>query len=136
MPDRNRTITDSGVRLSGNLLEIPPIEDLGVTPEDALAIAAPLIAFIDSLPYYLDEQNQLAYKSSTIAINHTPILEYGPGHPDEGDPIMAKFNDGAYATRYGGAPMPFIDMDMIGPVALKQLLIVLNEIAAVQASAT
>lgn len=135
MPDRNRTIDDSGVRLGGDLLDIPPITGTGVSEEDALAIAAPLIAWLDSLPYYLDEQNQLAYKSATTTLNHLPTLVYGPNHPDSGDPIWAQFNDGAYATMHGGAPMPFIDMDMISPVALRQLLIILTQIASVQASA-
>lgn len=136
MPERNRTIGDSGIRLGGNLLDLPPITGTGVSSEDAVAIAGPLVAFIQSLPYYLDEQGQLSYKSNTIALNHTPELEYGPGHPLAGEPITALYNDGAYAMQYGGAPMPFIDMDLISPVALKQLLTILNEIATVQASAT
>jgi len=136
MPDRNRTIDDSGIRLGGNLLELAPITGTGVAPEDALAISGPLAAFLNSLPYYLDEQGHLAYKSNTTTLTHTPILRYGPTHPLAGELITALFNDGAYAVQYGGAPMPFIDLDMIGPVALRMLLKILTEIAEVQASAT
>lgn len=136
MPERNRTIADSGIRLGGNLLEIPPITGTGITAATAITLASPLVNFIGSLPYYLDAENQLAYKSNTTTLAHTPILRYGPTHPRAGQLIRAQFNDGAYALQYGGAPMPFIDMDMIGPVALKSLLKVLTEIAETQASAT
>jgi len=136
MPERNRTIGDSGIRLGGNLLEMPPIVGTGVSAPNAIAVAAPLVAFIASLPYYLDTEGQLAYKSNTTTLTHLPILRYGANHPLAGELIEALFNDGAYALQYGGAPMPFIDMDMIGPVALKSLLKVLTEIAEIQASAT
>lgn len=133
---RNRTIDDTGTLLDGNLLVIPPVEDTGVTPEQAVAVAGPLANWIASLPYYLDEQDQIAYRGNTTTLTHTPELRYGPGHPQEGELIEAAWNDGAYVVQYGGAPMPFIDMDLIGPVALRNLLIILRQILQAQASAT
>lgn len=132
---RNRTIDNTGVRMDGSLLDLDPITGSGVTVEQAAAVAAPLAGFLASLPYYLDDQGKLAYKSATIAINHEPVLTYGPNHPLAGQVAAALYTDGAYATMRGGAPMPFFDMDMISPYALEQLLKVLNEILAVQVNA-
>lgn len=133
---RNRTIDNSGVMLDGNLMDLDPITGTGVTEEQAAEIAGPLKVFLDSLPYYLDDQKKLAYKSASIAINHTPVLTYKAPHPKAGKVAAALYTDGAYATMRGGAPMPAIDMDMIGPYALEQLLIILNQILATQVSAT
>ena len=119
---QNRTITDSGVQLSGNLFSFPPIVGTGVTPAQAAAMAAPLLAFLASLPYYLDEHGVIAYRTNTLALSHEPELTYGPGHPLAGQPIVAGYSDGDYITRFGGAPMPFIDMDTIPPYALQQWL--------------
>lgn len=137
MVDRNRTIDNTGVRLDGTLLDLDVPTGLSVTTAQATGVSAPLKTFIDSLPYYLDEQGKLAYKSATIAINHSPVkLKYKAPHPLAGSPIVAQYNDGAYATMRGGAPMPFIDLDMIGPTALEKFLGVLNEIYEAQVSAT
>lgn len=136
MAIRNRTIDNSGIIMNGSLLDLDPITTSGVTPTQAAAIAAPLAGWLDSLPYYLDEQGKLAYKSASNAINHTPVLTYGPGHPLEGQVAEALYNDGAYITMRGGAPMPFVDMDGIPAYALEKILTVLNEILAVQVAAT
>lgn len=133
---RNRTIDNSGVMLDGNLMDLDPITGTGVTEEQAAEIAGPLKVFLDSLPYYLDDQKKLAYRSASIAINHTPVLTYKAPHPKAGEVAAALYTDGAYATMRGGAPMPAIDMDMIGPYALEQLLIILNQILETQISAT
>jgi hypothetical protein len=132
----NRTLSDSGVRMSGDILNLAPITGTGVSSPQAAALAAPLIAWMQSLPYALDEHGKIGYKLPTIALNHAPILEYGAGHPNEGQPIVAEWNDGAYATLHGGAPMPFSDLDMIPPYALEVLLKVLTEISVNIASAT
>lgn len=135
MAIRNRTIDSTGVQLSGELLNLDPITGTGVDATQAAAIAAPLKGWLDSLPYYLDEQGKIAYKSASIAINHPPVLTYAEGHPLAGQVAKALYDDGAYITMRGGAPMPFIDMDMISPYALEQLLKVLNEILEVQVNA-
>ena len=111
-------------------------DDLGPGVTQAAEVAGPLKVFLDSLPYYLDDQKKLAYRSASIAINHTPVLTYKAPHPKAGEVAAALYTDGAYATMRGGAPMPAIDMDMIGPYALEQLLIILNQILATQVSAT
>lgn len=136
MPERNRTIDDSGIRLDGNLLDFPQITGTSVTPEQAAALAGPLQALLDMIPYQLDERGTLDYRSNTIALNHTPVLRYGEGHPLEGELITALWSDGAYATRFGNAPMPFIDMDMIPPHTLTQFLRVLTDIRNVIVNAT
>ena len=125
MPQRNRTIDDSGVRLNGNLFDFTPVTGTGVTPTQAIAVTGPLTEFLDSLPYYLDEHGTLAYRVPSSALNHEPELRYGPDHPLAGQLIFAS-SDGAYVTKHGGAPMPFIDMDTMSPYAVQQLLVLLN----------
>lgn len=136
MAKRNRTIDNTGVLMSGNLVDIDAVTGTGVTPVQAAAVAQPLKDWLDSLPYYLDDQGVLAYKSATTSLSHTPALRYAPPHPLAGQLIEALYTDGAYATMRGGAPMPFIDFDMIGPHALQQFLLVMNQILTTQASAT
>lgn len=127
---RNRTIDDHGVQLSGELFDFPDIVGTGVTPAQAAALAAPLTAFLASIPYYLDEQNKLAYRTNTVALAHAPELVYAPHHPLAGQPIVADLDGGDYMTKHGGAPMPFIDMDLIDPESLRKLLIVLQAMQA------
>ena len=67
----------------------------------------------------------LAYRGPSSAMNHEPVLRYGPNHPLAGELIFAS-SDGAYVTKHGGAPMPFIDMDTMSPYAVQQLLVILN----------
>ena len=122
---QNRTISDSGVRLGGDLHNFPVITGSGVSPAQALALAAPLIQFLNSIPYTLDEHGSIAYRTNTLALSHQPELTYGPTHPKAGQPIFAGYSDGDYITRFGGAPMPFIDMDHIPPAALQMFLIYL-----------
>lgn len=133
---QNRTISDSGVRLDGNLLDLPPIVGTGVTPAQAADMAGPLLALLAMIPYELDEQGRIAYKSNTRALTHPPELTYGPEHPLAGQPIEALYSDGAYITRWGGAPMPFIDWDMIPPIALENFLRALQEVVDAQVNAT
>ena len=131
----NRTINDSGVRLGGDLLGLPPVVGTGVTPAQAADMAGPLLAFMAMIPYQLDEFGTLAYKSNTRALTHAPELTYGPAHPLAGQPIVALYADGAYITRFGGAPMPFIDWDMFPPHTLEKLLAALQEVATAQLNA-
>lgn len=128
MPFSNRTITDSGVRLDGNLLGIATPSASGVTPSQAIALAQPLMDFLDLIPYELDEAGRIAYRTNTLAINHTPVLRYAAGHPKAGELIEAGYSDGDQATKFGGAPMPFIDFDTISPYALEKLLGALYEV--------
>ena len=128
MADRNRTIHDSGIRLDGNLLDIVTPTATGVTPPQAGALAQPLLDYLACIPYELDEQGEIAYRTPTMTLTHTPELTYAANHPLAGQPILADFNGGDYITRHGGAPMPFIDMDMIPPHALKVFLQHLYEI--------
>ena len=136
MTHENRTIHDTGVRLDGNLLDIATPSGTGVTPAQALALASPLTDFLNMIPYSLDEHGRIAYRTNTLAMTHTPVLTYAPGHPLAGQPILAGYNDGDYITRHGGAPMPFIDMDTIPPHALEKLLGALYEIRNAQLNAT
>ena len=122
MPQRNRTIDDSGVRLDGSLFDFAPITGTGVTTAQAIAVAGPLTEFLESLPYYLDERGTLAYRSGSLALHHTPELRYGPDHPQAGELIFASGENAAYVTKHGGAPMPFIDMDNIPPHTLQMWL--------------
>lgn len=133
---RNRTIDDSGVRLDGNMWDLPPITGTGVSNVQAAALAQPLLYWLQQLPYQLDEHGKIDYRSNTIALSHAPALTYGPGHPLVGQPIEALYSDGAYVQRYGGAPMPFIDFDSIPPYTLEMLLVLLNGIVQNIASAT
>ena len=133
---RNRTIDDSGVRLDGDMWDIPPITGTGVTPEQAAELAAPLQLWLAQLPHKLDAHGKLEYASNTLALSHMPQLRYGPGHPLEGELIWARYSDGAYVQRFGGAPMPFIDFDSIHPHTLEMLLRLLTSITATIASAT
>lgn len=136
MSDPNRTIYDTGVRLSGKLLDLPAPVGTGVTPVQAAEVAQPLIDFLNMIPYTLDENGVIDYRTSTNALTHMPVLTYAPGHPKAGQLIEADHFGGAYITRYGGAPMPFIDMDMIPPYALQKVLVALHEVLAAQLSAT
>lgn len=136
MPQRNRTIDDSGVRLDGSLFDFTPITGTGLTSAQAIALAGPLTEFLNSLPYYLDERGTLAYRSGPIAMHHTPELRYGPDHPQAGELIFASGEHAAYVTKHGGAPMPFIDLDTVSPHALTQLLTILNEMQAAMLNAT
>ena len=136
MPQRNRTIDDSGVRLDGSLFDFAPITGTGVTTAQAIAVAGPLTEFLESLPYYLDERGTLAYRSGSLALHHTPELRYGPDHPQAGELIFASGENAAYVTKHGGAPMPFIDMDTIPPYALEKLLGALYEIRNAVLNAT
>lgn len=122
MADRNRTIHDSGIRLDGDLLDVVTPTGTGVTPAQAAAMAQPLLDYLAMIPYELDEAGEIAYRTPTMTLTHAPELTYAPGHPLAGQPILADFNGGDYITRHGGAPMPFIDMDMISPHALKIML--------------
>ena len=106
----NRTINDSGVRLAGDLFSFPAINDSGV------------IQLLNIIPYTLDEHGVIGYRTNTLALSHQPELTYGPGHPLAGQAIFAGYSDGDYHTRFGGVPMPFIDMDTIPPHALQQFL--------------
>ena len=133
---QNRTISDSGVQLSGDLLNLPAVTGTGVTPAQAADVAGPLLAFLAMIPYELDQYGRVAYKSNTRALTHAPELTYGPEHPLAGQTIDALYSDGAYITRFGGAPMPFIDWDFIPPITMEKLLQALTEIAQAQASAT
>lgn len=133
---RNRTIDDSGVRLDGDLWDIPPIIGTGVTPTQAAELAGPLVAWINQLPYRLDAHGKLDYQSNTIALSHAAQLTYGPGHPLAGQTIEALYSDGAYIIRYGGAPMPYIDFDNMPPYTLEMLLRVMTQLATTIASAT
>ena len=133
---RNRTIDDSGVRLDGDLWDIPPITGTGVTPEQAAELVAPLLMWLDQIPYRLDAHGKIDYQSNTLALSHAAQLTYGPGHPLEGQTIEALYSDGAYIIRFGGAPMPFIDFDTIPPYALEQLLRVMRGLAETIANAT
>lgn len=136
MPQRNRSIDDSGVRLDGSLFDFTPITGTGLTSAQAIALAGPLTEFLNSLPYYLDERGTLAYRSGPIALHHTPELRYGPDHPQAGELIFASGEHAAYVTKHGGAPMPFIDLDTVSPHALTQLLTILNEMQTAMLNAT
>lgn len=118
----NRTINDSGVRLAGDLFSFPAITGSGVSPAQALALATPVIQLLNIIPYTLDEHGVIGYRTNTLALSHQPELTYGPGHPQAGQAIFAGYSDGDYHTRFGGVPMPFIDMDTIPPHALQQFL--------------
>lgn len=133
---RNRTIDDSGVRLDGDLWDIPPITGTGVTPEQAAELVAPLMMFLDQIPYRLDAHGKIDYQSNTLALSHAAQLTYGPPHPLAGQTIEALYSDGAYIQKFGGAPMPYIDFDTISPYALEQLLRVFLKIANTIAEAT
>lgn len=122
MNDRNRTILDSGVQLSGDFPVVAPITGTGVTPAQAIALAAPIINFLASIPYELDEFGMIAYRTNTLAMNHLPELTYAANHPLAGQLILADLSGGDYATRHGGAPMPFIDMDMLSGHSLQVFL--------------
>lgn len=127
-PGRNRTAYDSGVRLDGIMFAGVPITGTGVSPAQAAALAAPLAAFLQQIPYDLDSEGRLAYTASIGTLNHLAELKYAPDHPDpakQGQPVMADLLGGDYITKYGGAPMPFIDLDRIEPQALESLLIIL-----------
>ena len=132
----NRTINDSGVQLENLPHDLPPIVSTGVSLAQAAALAAPITAFLASLPYELDERGVLAYRTNTLALSHPAYLRYGPGHPLAGQPINAGWNDGDYITQHGGAPMPFIDMDRIPADMLNKLLKILQNMAVTIASAT
>ena len=119
---QNRTISDSGVQLGGTMFQPVPVTGTGVTTTQAAALAAPIMQFLASLPFTLDERGVLAYRTNTLALSHEPALTYGPGHPLEGQLIFAGYSDGDYITRFGGAPMPFIDMDNIPPHTLQMWL--------------
>ena len=136
MPQRNRTIDDSGVRLAGSLFDVAPITGTGVTTAQAIAVTGPLTEFLESLPYYLDERGTLAYRSGSLALHHPPELRYGPGHPQAGELIFASGENAAYVIKHGGAPMPFIDLDTVSPHALAQLLTILTEAQAAMLNAT
>lgn len=133
---RNRTIDDSGVRLDGDMWDFPPITGTGVTIAQAAALAAPLQMWLSQLPYQLDAQGKIDYRSNTLALSHEPILRYGPGHPLEGELIRALYSDGAYVQKFGGAPMPFIDFDSFPPYTLEMLLRLMNQMVENIASAT
>lgn len=133
---RNRTIDDSGVRLSGDLWDIPPITGTGVTPAQAAELAGPLTLWLQQLPYQLDEHGRIDYRSNTIALSHAAALVYGPGHPLEGQPAEAMYSDGAYVQRFGGAPMPFIDFDQWPPHTLEMMLRLLKTIQETLVNAT
>lgn len=128
MSDRNRTINDSGVRLDGNLLALAAPTGTGVTPAQAADAAQPLLDFLAMIPYDLDEFGKIAYRTNTLTLDHAPELTYAPGHPLAGQPILADYSGGDYITRFGGAPMPFIDFDTIPPYALEKLLGALHEV--------
>lgn len=132
----NRTIQDSGVQLENLPHDLPAITGTGVTPAQAAALAAPITAFLASLPYELDERGILAYRTNTLALSHPAYLTYGPGHPLAGQPINAGWNDGDYITQHGGAPMPFIDLDRMPPDVLNKLLKIFQNLAVTVASAT
>ena len=136
MPARNRTVDDSGVRLDGSLFDFAAVTGTGVTTAQAIAVAAALTEFLESLPYYLDERGTLAYRSGSLALHHTPELRYGPDHPQAGELIFASGENAAYVTKHGGAPMPFIDLDTVSPHALAQLLTILTEAQAAMLNAT
>ena len=133
---RNRTIDDSGVRLDGNMWDLPPITGTGVTTVQAAALAQPLLYWLQQLPYQLDDQGKIDYRSNTLALSHAPELTYAAPHPLVGQPIKALYNDGAYVQRYGGAPMPFIDFENIHPHTLEMLLLLMTGIVQNIASAT
>lgn len=132
----NRTTTDSGVRLDGDLLDLVAPTGTGVTSAQALALAGPLDTFLALIPYELDEYGKIGYRTATNALTHTPAMVYADGHPLAGQPAVADRSGGDYHTRFGGAPMPFIDFDMIPPFALEKMLGALNEIRAAIVSAT
>lgn len=133
---RNRTAEDSGVIIDGPYFASTPITGLGVTPAQTAALAAPLLAFLQQIPYDLDEKGQLAHRKSTRALNHLAELVYAPDHPDAGQPVFAGLLDGDYITKYGGAPMPFIDMDRIHPDTLAIILSIMTTMATQIATAT
>lgn len=122
MADQNRTLSDSGVQLAGNLPIVAAIVGTGVTPAAAILLAAPITDFLACIPYELDEFGEIAYRGNTNSLSHAPELTYAVGHPLAGQPIDADLSGGDYALRFGGAPMPFLDMDTISPFALKQWL--------------
>ena len=127
MSDQNRTLTDSGVRLNGNLLDVTPITGTGMSPAQAIAAAQPIVDFLACLPYTLDEFGEIAYRGNSTTLTHTPELTYAVGHPLAGQLINADFSGGDYAIKFGGGPMPFIDMDTIPPFALKKWLQALHD---------
>lgn len=132
---RNRTIDDSGVRLNGDMWDIPPITGTGVTPAQAAALAGPLALWLQQLPYQLDEHGRIDYRSNTLALSHKAQLTYGPPHPLAGQTIEALYSDGSYIQRFGGAPMPFIDFDQFPPHTLEMMLRLLNTIVQTMAAA-
>ena len=134
---RNRTTTDSGVRLDGNFQDVIVPQGLGISPAQAVGAAAPLINFLNSLPYTLDETGEaIGYRTNTLALTHESELRFAPGHPNAGERVMAQFSGGDYVTRFGGAPMPFLDLDVIDPFALLQVLKILYAIRDAQINAT
>lgn len=136
MSKQNRTINDSGVRLDGNLLDLAPPAGTGVTPAQAAALAQPILDFLAMIPFDLDEHGKLAYRTATNTMTHTPVLLYAAGHPLAGQPILADFSGGDYITRFGGAPMPFVDFDTIPPYALEKILGAVHEIRNAVLNAT
>lgn len=133
---QNRTTNDTGVRLDGNLLDIQPIAGTGITPAQAVAATSPLLQFLDQIPYVLDAQGEIDYRTNTHALSHEPELTFAPGHPDAGQPILADYTGGAFVTRFGGVPMPFNDFDKIDPFALKIWLQALYDIRDAMLNAT
>ena len=138
---RNRTAFETGVIINGQVFSGTPITGTGVTNAQAMALAAPILALLQQIPYDLDAEGRLAYLPSKRALTHTPELVYGAGAVDangnslEGQPAEDAYLGGDFITKYFGAPMPFIDMDRIHPQTLEQLLIILNGIAQQIASA-
>lgn len=133
---RNRTAYDSGVKLDGPLFAGSPITGTGVTPVQAAALAAPLAQFLAQIPYDIDANGRLAAKKSSRALQHAAALTFAPGHPKAGQPVMAELLGGDYITKYGGAPMPYLDLDYIPPAALEPLLGILNGMLADIVAAT
>lgn len=135
----NRTSIPGGTSLDGKQFAFPPITGTGITPVQAAAAAAPILAVLSMIPYKLNDKGTIDHRHSSRALSHAPELRYSNDHPDPalaGKPINSDLLGGAYIAQYGGAPMPHIDMDHIHPETLARFLLILEEAAAAIASAT
>jgi hypothetical protein len=135
MGEINRSLTDTGVMLSGQIFAAAPIVGTGVTPAQAVAMAAPILAFLATIPYTLDEHGRIAYRMADTHMNHLPELRFAAPHPRAGELIWASY-EGDYHTMHGGAAMPWVDLDYIPPHALEIMLKVMTTMATTVASAT
>lgn len=137
---RNRTSIPGGTNIGGELFPVVPITGTGITPAQAAAAAAPIEALLSIIPYELDHTGRLDYRKAPRAMTHAPELTYAndPRVPPalRGQTIDQGLYEAAYIAQYGGAPMPYLDLDSIHPTALEHIIGILNSIRTAVATAT